>query len=565
MHDLGSRALISHSEGVDGSWSTLNVRGGSPPQSIRVMISTNSPMTILVQPAGCADAVFPRGVPPNCATSRGGLFNINATTSWINQGWYSLNDPNTHYGFEANLGYTFNLNYGLDSLGLDYQEGANGPTLANQTIATYNLPKPLYHGLFGLGKEPVLYETFGNYSAPSYFQTLRTKNMIPSLSWSYTAGASYRLSAGQYAQLVFGGYDVSRFQPNDVQFRLNPDVSRDIVVAVQSISISGANAASLLPTPIYAFVESTDPNIWLPIEACAMFEQAFGLTWDNDVSRYLMNDTVYERNLATNTTVNFRLAISKSGGATVNIALPFEALAPKIQYPLVTNTTRYFPLQRAANDTQYTLGRAFLQEAYLTVDYDRGNFTITQCTWNQGAAPLITTILPPNSTKINKSNQGPKSIPVGGIAGGVIGFCVIVAVVLIGLWWYVKHRKSEVETVEEDGQTPQAHHSTPFLEQTGEPGVNESGAYQDHADKIHEFDNENEQKPHEADSRGLLPEAGGNEIFHLSSDTRTDRLAEPQELAANKEIDTVKPVATSEVPDALMQGEQPARAKSAHV
>jgi hypothetical protein len=29
----------------------------------------------------------------------------------------------------------------------------------------------------------------------------------------------------------------------------------------------------------------------------------------------------------------------------------------------VSNQTRYFPLQRAANDTQYTLGRTFLQEA----------------------------------------------------------------------------------------------------------------------------------------------------------------------------------------------------------
>jgi hypothetical protein len=29
----------------------------------------------------------------------------------------------------------------------------------------------------------------------------------------------------------------------------------------------------------------------------------------------------------------------------------------------VKNTTSYFPLKRAANDTQYTLGRAFLQEA----------------------------------------------------------------------------------------------------------------------------------------------------------------------------------------------------------
>jgi hypothetical protein len=169
---------------------------------VRVIASTNSPQTIVVQPAGCADTVFPRGIPPNCIASRGGVFNINESDTWISQGWYSLNNKDTRYGFEANLGYNFNLNYGLDSVGLDYQAGPNGPTLVNQTVAAYNLPSPLYHGLFGLGTQPVLYNTFGNYSAPSYFQSLRTENMIPGLSWNYTAGASYRLSAGQYAQLI---------------------------------------------------------------------------------------------------------------------------------------------------------------------------------------------------------------------------------------------------------------------------------------------------------------------------------------------------------------------------
>lgn len=45
--------------------------------------------------------------------------------------------------------------------------------------------------MFGLGTQPQIYETFGNYSVPSFFEILRTQNMIPGLSWSYTAGANY--------------------------------------------------------------------------------------------------------------------------------------------------------------------------------------------------------------------------------------------------------------------------------------------------------------------------------------------------------------------------------------
>ena len=39
---------------------------------------------------------------------------------------------------------------------------------------------------------------------------------------------------------------------------------------------------------------------------------------------------------------------------------------------------------------------SFLQEAYLTVNYDRGNFTISWCTWAQGGSENIISILSPS-------------------------------------------------------------------------------------------------------------------------------------------------------------------------
>jgi hypothetical protein len=124
-----------------------------------------------------------------------------------------------------------------------------------------------------------------------------------------------------------------------------------------------------------------------------------------------MNDTVYNNNLATNPSVTFLLGVSTTGGSTTNIVLPFEALALKTQYPFTANATRYFPLRRAANETQHTLGRTFLQEAYLTVDYERGNFTVSQCTFNQGAAQTISTIQTLNTTTTGTGETGSKSAP----------------------------------------------------------------------------------------------------------------------------------------------------------
>ena len=108
---------------------------------MQVLASTNSPATIVVRPQGCLVGAIPEGVPSGCVATRGGIFNSNLSTTWSHQGWYGLNG--VQYGFEANLGYQFNLDYGVDKLSLGFDDG-DTPVLENQTIAGYNLPSPLY-------------------------------------------------------------------------------------------------------------------------------------------------------------------------------------------------------------------------------------------------------------------------------------------------------------------------------------------------------------------------------------------------------------------------------------
>ena len=167
--------------------------------------------------------------------------------------------------------------------------------------------------------------------------------------------------------MTFGGYDASRFIPNNVSFSLAPDISRDIVVGLQSITAKDANGSttSLLPSPILTFIDSTVPYIYLPSEACQLFEDAFGLVWDATLELYLVNDTLHESLLAKNTTFTFQIGDTTTGGPTVDIVLPYASFDLVGEYPLVDNTTRYFPLQNGS-ETQYTLGRTFLQEAYVS-------------------------------------------------------------------------------------------------------------------------------------------------------------------------------------------------------
>ena len=170
--------------------------------------------------------------------------------------------------------------------------------------------------------------------------------------------------------MTFGGYDVSRFIPNNVSLSLAPDISRDLVVGLQSITLNTANQSttqrqSLLPSPILTFIDSTIPYIYLPLEACQAFERTLGIVWNDTLGTYQIDETDHQTLLSTNPNITFKVGNSKIGGPTVDIVFPYASFDLELKYPSVLNTTRYFPLKRASNESQYTLGRTFLQEAYV--------------------------------------------------------------------------------------------------------------------------------------------------------------------------------------------------------
>lgn len=152
----------------------------------------------------CSSAVFGT-VPPDCAVSRGNLFNANHSSTWVDAGLYGINFNGV--GLEANLGYDARVQFGLEHLGI----GLDGPGFENQTVGGIAAPQlfyllvtvpPLHNarmltfgrpsGVFGLNGQPVNFTSLGNHSTPSFFTTLKDQKKIPSLSWSYTAGAKYR-------------------------------------------------------------------------------------------------------------------------------------------------------------------------------------------------------------------------------------------------------------------------------------------------------------------------------------------------------------------------------------
>lgn len=168
-----------------------------------------------------------------------------------------------------------------------------------------------------------------------------------------------------FGSLTLGGYDSSRIVPNNVSFSLAHDVQRDLVVGLQSITVTYGNGSvtPFLPKPIWTFIDSTTAYIYLPIEACRLFESSFGLEWNTEYQTYFVDDALHDRLMAANPSITFQLGNSKTGGEVVDIVLPYASFDLVSEYPLTPNSLRYFPLVRAANESQYTLGRTFLQEA----------------------------------------------------------------------------------------------------------------------------------------------------------------------------------------------------------
>jgi hypothetical protein len=240
--------------------------------------------------------------------------------------------------------------------------------------------------------------------------------------------------------LTLGGFDSSKFIPNNFSVPFAPDIDKDLTVQIESIDTN--TGTSLLPSPIMAFLDSTVPYIYLPLSACTLFENAFGIIWNDTAELYFVNTTQHVLLQTQNPSVTFTLG-SNYTSTKVNITLPYAAFDLTASYPLVNGTQRYFPLQRAVSDVQYTLGRAFFQEAYVITDYERRNFSVSQCKW-VSAPQNIVAILPPSNGTDGTAKSQP--LPSGAIAGIVIGGTLIIVIIalLYFCWWRPRQRTRKV-------------------------------------------------------------------------------------------------------------------------
>lgn len=437
--------------GYDGRWSPISIRVGSPEQWLSVLPSTLSQETWVIGPGGCDGTT-------TCQSVRGGIFYPNQSTTFQDYGFYEL-------GSDLDLGSSQLGYYGLDTLALD--DTVSEP---DQIIAVINTTNSLL-GQLGLGVQQTRLNGSEN-QLPFLSSLVQNNSVIPSHSYGYTAGAAYRLT-GVPASLALGGVDANRFIPNDMSFTLSSDYAP--ALAINSISVS-SGAETLPPNwnsnptqlmdgsqaEIFT-IDTSTPFLWLPEAVCDNFANALNLTYNDTLQLYLFAENSSAQILG-GWDLTFNFSLGKLPGAEDNIelSLPYDAFNLQLSFPFPnldadfsSAPTNYFPLRRAVNDAQFIIGRAFLQETYLTVDYERNSFSISQAVFTEEAVTNVAlyAITRPD----NSIFPGPQSLNSGlsiGAKAGIGAGAGIIAIAATGLIWYCSIRRKRISDSEAMSEKP---------------------------------------------------------------------------------------------------------------
>jgi hypothetical protein len=269
----------------------------------------------------------------------------------------------------------------------------------------------------------------------------------------------------------------------------------ELIIGVQSITSKSNNGTlDLLDEGILAFVDSTVPDLWLPRSVCDTIASAFALEYQEASNRYTLPDPNRAALRDLSPTLSMTLGSSVRGGQTITLEVPYAAFDLEADFTFSGERTNYFPIRRAANESQYTLGRALLQEMYLTVDWERRVFNVSQAVFS---APMpesdIVTIQPKGSGDLTplpgpNGSDPKKSLSGGAIAGIVVGS--VAALLLVGalLWWFIRRKRRvtklegpgfafepEVEHEEEEKKSPAPDDRGHLAPEIAGPGVVSKG------------------------------------------------------------------------------------------
>jgi hypothetical protein len=376
------------SYGPDGPWWAVQLTIGTPPQPIELLPGGTWASNILTSTI-CANATLS----PVCYAKTAGLYNASASSTH----WHSGSPAHVDNGpFDGNVGALplfGTMEFGFDTASVPSSGFEPDVTSVVQSFdmiqisdAHDTLPDgtqyPITIGKMGLGGQNIN-QTWPELNAPNTNGTFITgslyeKGEVQSNSFGMHIGS---VTAGIPGSLYIGGYDQSRivgpvtaqrygafFLPIDLL-----DIGFDVAEGqfpfnfqAKTGLLSQGNSSIGLKLPVQ--VDASLPYMYLPQSTCDAITKDLPVIYQPKYGLYFWNTTDPRYKMVSSPsmlTFTFRLNGGNAQSITINV--PFPRLNLTLAPPITTSPTPYFPCR--PTNGNYTLGRAFLQAAFLGANW----------------------------------------------------------------------------------------------------------------------------------------------------------------------------------------------------
>lgn len=510
MADMIPRALSwsSKTYGPDGPWHATNVQIGTPPQSVDLFPGGFWQSNILS--STICDSVSPQ----TCNAPRAGLYDPDASgTTVALDASFGGNVDNGTFSDKGMLSLIGSGNIVFDSLSIVTEDPPSAsvqyPDFDMLVISQGSelLPDGTKYeievGNLALGA-PSINQTWGDVNGSLVPGHLFLTGQIPSNSFGMHIGST---ALKIPPSLYLGGYDQTKVigqvtaQKYDMHFF--PIDLLDIGMGVAEgespfpfTSKSGllASGNSSIGVAMRVIVDPIAPFIYLPKSSCDAIAAHLPVKYQPSLGLYFWDtgSKAYHTIISSPSFLSFTFRYNSSVTQNMTINVPFSLLNLTLAPPLATTPTQYFPCNSfdyGKSYSSYTLGKAFLQAAFLGVnwkDEGNGNWFLAQApgpntpsaaavqpigvndtsiapstnnwadTWKGTWTPITSskssnpTTAPQDDSKSSKSG-----ISTGAIIGIAIGCAIVVILALVAAVLYWKRRKGIRNSQEKGGLAEQ--------------------------------------------------------------------------------------------------------------
>ncbi|KAI1812843.1 hypothetical protein GGS20DRAFT_556334 [Poronia punctata] len=361
--------------GPDGPWPALEIRVGESPDPIAIYPGGGLSPAILLTRTYCDN------IGPDCYAEDAGLYDPGPIDkealpeSLTNNPFFTWaydDDSDTPWRFlSENIEVTpgrvaTNVTVGM------IDEG--------QIIYPGGQKCPYFAGCLGLGLVPGWIDELFPKTGDHYItDSLNEFQDTPSNSWSLHMGS---VTTGPPPSLIFGGYDAARaygtvFGALGGAGPVNlSQISIDVIDGHSPFQFNVTSGPLLNDQgpPLLVGIDPCAPYITLPRAACEAMKTYLPIDYAPKLGVYLWDtESPYYNNIVRSASA-LSFTFASADGINVTISVPFQHLNLTLEPPLSETKIPYFPCNGAANGN-FVLGRAFLQDAFISEDYghDNGN------------------------------------------------------------------------------------------------------------------------------------------------------------------------------------------------